>query len=106
MASTIRWQDPIGRETLNTIVKKMIPACKDGLRDFQQELVCPILDGEHVFCCTATGDGKSSAFFIPIIVLTEYNQHPDLYPKGLRTRINPVGIVITPTKGLALNIVN
>ncbi|KAJ7633588.1 P-loop containing nucleoside triphosphate hydrolase protein, partial [Mycena polygramma] len=71
----------------------------------QEDMNCAILDGEDLLCCSATGDGKSAAFSVPILVLTEYNAHPALYPAGLRTRLNPVGIVITPTKGLASNIV-
>ncbi|KAJ6586760.1 hypothetical protein B0H10DRAFT_2234162 [Mycena sp. CBHHK59/15] len=105
MVQNIRWQDPDGRKTLNTIVKKLIPHWKDGLRPVQEDLVAPILDGEDILCCTATGDGKSAAFSVPILVLNEYNKNPHLYPRGLRTRLNPVGIVVTPTKGLASNIV-
>ncbi|KAJ6584403.1 P-loop containing nucleoside triphosphate hydrolase protein [Mycena capillaripes] len=64
-----------------------------------------MLDGDDVLCCTATGDGKSAAFSVPILVLKEYNANPSIYPPGLPTRPNPVGIVVTPTKGLANNIV-
>ncbi|KAJ6461450.1 P-loop containing nucleoside triphosphate hydrolase protein [Mycena sanguinolenta] len=64
-----------------------------------------MLDGEDVLCCTATGDGKSAAFAVPILVLNEYNAHKDMYPAGFPSRTNPVGLVVTPTKGLASNIV-
>ncbi|KAJ7436294.1 P-loop containing nucleoside triphosphate hydrolase protein [Mycena latifolia] len=106
MVLNIRWQDPIGRQTINTIVKKLIPKLKDGLRPVQEDLIAPVLDGEHVLCCTATGDGKSAGFSVPILVINEYNKNPQLYPRGLRTRLHPVGIVVTPTKGLASNIVS
>ncbi|KAJ7436651.1 P-loop containing nucleoside triphosphate hydrolase protein [Mycena galericulata] len=102
---TPRWQDPIGRETANKIVKKLVPEWKAGLRPVQEDLVSAILDGDDLLCCTATGDGKSGAFSIPILVLNEYNTNRTLYPAGLPTRLNPVGIVVTPTKGLAANIV-
>ncbi|KAJ7804881.1 hypothetical protein B0H14DRAFT_3773290 [Mycena olivaceomarginata] len=52
----------------------------------------------------ATGGGKSAVFAVPIIVLKEMARNPDLYP-DLPTRALPMGIVITPTKGLAANIV-
>ncbi|KAJ7210266.1 P-loop containing nucleoside triphosphate hydrolase protein, partial [Mycena haematopus] len=94
-----------GRQTINRIVKKVIPAWTDGLRPVQMDLVAPILDGDDVLCCTATGDGKSAAFSVPILVLQEYNANPDLYPRGLRTRVESAGMVITPTKGLANNVV-
>ncbi|KAJ6524932.1 P-loop containing nucleoside triphosphate hydrolase protein [Mycena capillaripes] len=94
MPRVFRWQDPLGRETANKIAKKVVPKWKDGLRPVQKDVVCAMLDGEDVLCCTATGDGKSGAF-----------PNPHLYPAGLPTRVYPVGIVVTPTKGLAANIV-
>ncbi|KAJ7183910.1 P-loop containing nucleoside triphosphate hydrolase protein [Mycena filopes] len=84
-----RWQDPEGRKTLRSI----------------EDLVAPILDGDDILCCTATGDGKSAAFSVPILALQEYHNNRNLYPVDLPTRIHPVGIVVTPTKGLASNIV-
>jgi hypothetical protein len=83
-------------------VKKVVPAW-NGLRPVQADLVSAILDSDG-FCCTATGDGKS-AFSIPILVLNEYNANSTSYPAGLRTRVGPVGVAVTPTKGLANNIV-
>ncbi|KAJ7245376.1 P-loop containing nucleoside triphosphate hydrolase protein [Mycena haematopus] len=105
MTRVLRWQDPLGRDTINKIVKKLIPAWQNGLRPVQEDLVAAMLDGDDVLCCTATGDGKSAAFSVPILVLNEYNAHRDLYPAGLPTRSDPVGMVVTPTKGLAANIV-
>ncbi|KAJ6449998.1 P-loop containing nucleoside triphosphate hydrolase protein [Mycena sanguinolenta] len=104
MTTRLLWKDDLGRETINRIVKKVIPGWTDGLRPVQMDLVVAILDGDDVLCCTATGDGKSAAFSVPLLVLQEYNAHPELYPRGLRTRVGAVGIVVTPTKGLANNI--
>ncbi|KAJ6449538.1 hypothetical protein C8R45DRAFT_849659, partial [Mycena sanguinolenta] len=92
-------------ETINRIVQKVIPAWTVGLRPLQMDLVVAILDGDDVLFCTATGDGKSAAFSVPHLVLQEYNAYPELYLRGLRTRIGAVGIVVTPTKGLTNNIV-
>jgi superfamily II DNA helicase RecQ len=105
MARGPHWQDPVGLTTINTIVKKLVPKWTNGLHAVQLELVSAILDGQDVLCCTATGDGKSAAFSVPSLVLQEYNKHPEVYPAGLPTRTRPVGVVITPTKGLADNIV-
>jgi hypothetical protein len=80
-------------------MKKLIPAWKDGL-----DLASAKLGGDDILCCTTTGDGKSAAFSVPIL-LTEYNKNPALYAAGLPTRSNPVGVIVTPTKGLAANIV-
>ncbi|KAF8961376.1 hypothetical protein BDZ97DRAFT_1664302 [Flammula alnicola] len=59
-----------------------------------------------MLCYTATGDGKSAPFAIPCLVLLEYNNNPEAYPRGLPTRAKPIEVVITPTKGLANKIVN
>jgi superfamily II DNA/RNA helicase len=80
MATGARWQDPIGLVTINTIVKKLIPAWTDGLHPLQLELVSTILDGQDILCCTATGAGKSAAFAVSVLVLVEYNAYPDAYP--------------------------
>ena len=105
MAPRYRWSDPEGRQTITTIVKQLIPQWQDGLYDWQFKLIVRILDGEDILCCTATGDGKSALFAVPIIVLKEMALNPQLYP-NLPVRALPMGIVVTPTKGLAANIVS
>jgi len=105
MARQPRWQDPEGIDTINTIIKKLVPNWTNGLHAVQLELVSAILDGRDVLCCTATGDGKSAAFSVPTLILLEYNKHPEAYVAGLPTRKRPIGVVVTPTKGLADNIV-
>lgn len=80
MAPRYRWQDPVGRETIIKIIKKLVLEWKQGLHDWQLDLVVRILDGEDVLCCTATGDGKSALFAAPIIVLREMSRNASLYP--------------------------
>ena len=104
MATGARWQDLIGLETIQIIVKKVIPTWTDGLHQVQLKLVSAVLDGRNILCCTATGDGKSAAFTIPGLVL-KCNAHPDTYPAGLPTRKRTIDVVIIPKKGLANNIV-
>ncbi|KAF8207369.1 hypothetical protein K438DRAFT_1962298 [Mycena galopus ATCC 62051] len=104
MVSRYRWSDPKGVQTVTEIVKKRIPQWKDGLYPAQLKLIVRILDGEDIFCCMATGGGKSALFAVPIVVLKELAAHPELYA-DLPARALPVGIVVTPTKGLAANIV-
>ncbi|KAJ6571073.1 P-loop containing nucleoside triphosphate hydrolase protein [Mycena capillaripes] len=93
-----------GHRTITTIVKKLIPQWKNGLYPTQHHLVARVLDGEDILCCMATGGGKSALFSVPILILREMARNPRLYP-DLPTRALPQGIVITPTKGLAANIV-
>jgi superfamily II DNA helicase RecQ len=104
MAPRYRWRHPQGRHTITTIVKKLLPQWKDGLYPEQHDLVMRVLDGESILCCMATGAGKSAIFSVPILILREMACNPRLYP-DLPTRALPQGIVVTPTKGLAANIV-
>ncbi|KAK7006543.1 P-loop containing nucleoside triphosphate hydrolase protein [Favolaschia claudopus] len=105
MPSQHRWTDAQGRQTVQTIVKKLIPQWSNGLYSYQEDVILRVLDGQDVLCCLNTGGGKSAMFSVPLIVLREMTRNPHLYPR-LRTRARPVGIVITPTKGLAANIVH
>ncbi|KAJ7020891.1 P-loop containing nucleoside triphosphate hydrolase protein [Mycena alexandri] len=104
MAPQLRWRSPQGRRTVAKIVQKEIPQWPNGLYPEQEDVVTRVLDGEDVFCCLTTGGGKSAMFAVPIIVLREMARNPDSYP-NLPIRALPIGLVITPTKGLAANIV-
>ncbi|KAJ7923302.1 hypothetical protein B0H13DRAFT_2403863 [Mycena leptocephala] len=84
MPNYASWMSPEGHTVLKAIVSSEIPAWKDGLRERQIQPILRILDGQDVFLCTATGDGKSFR----------------------RSCKNLVGVVITPTKGLGRNIVD
>ncbi|KAJ7182392.1 P-loop containing nucleoside triphosphate hydrolase protein, partial [Mycena crocata] len=96
-----------GYATIQRIVKAKIPGWKDGLHRWQLIIVAWILDGEDVLCVTATGDGKSALFTVPILVLLEVAANPLMYPPSLvnQNQKKPVGIVISPTKGLSANII-
>ncbi|KAJ7703912.1 hypothetical protein B0H17DRAFT_921677 [Mycena rosella] len=93
-----------GRATVRRIVAEKIPEWTGGLHEWQVIVVAWILDGEDVFCVTATGDGKSALFAVPIIALLEVARNPAVYPGYLHHK-KPVALVIAPTKGLAGNIV-
>jgi superfamily II DNA/RNA helicase len=71
-----RWQDPIGRATIQRIIKAKILNWKDGLHAWQLDVVCQVLDLEDVLCTTATGDGKSALFGAPMVVLLEMAKNP------------------------------
>ncbi|KAJ7643002.1 P-loop containing nucleoside triphosphate hydrolase protein [Mycena polygramma] len=105
MAPRYRWSDPQGLSTLKIIVKKEISQWKDGLYPEQENIVIRVLDGQDILCGMTTGAGKSGMFAVPIIVLREMARNRQLYP-DLPIRELPMGIVVTPTKGLAANIVH
>ncbi|KAJ7430782.1 P-loop containing nucleoside triphosphate hydrolase protein [Mycena latifolia] len=100
-----RWQTPLGHKIIQRIVKAKIPGWKNGLHHWQLIIVAWILDGEDVLCVTATGDGKSALFTVPIIVLLEVAENPAAYPPTFVNQKKPVGIVISPTKGLSANMI-
>jgi superfamily II DNA/RNA helicase len=98
------WQSSEGQALLNEIVRKRVPEWTGGLKEAQADVIGKVLDGEKVLWVSATGEGKSAAFQIPIIVHEELRQNVELCP-GFKGKEKPVGIVVTPTKGLASNIV-
>jgi superfamily II DNA helicase RecQ len=99
-----RWSSEGGKLIIQSIVRSATP-WKDGLRPQQLEIVSLVLDGIDFLYIDATGSGKSCAFSIPIVILNEYNKSPETYGMGYRTKEKPVGLVITPTKGLGYNLV-
>ncbi|KAJ7608564.1 P-loop containing nucleoside triphosphate hydrolase protein [Roridomyces roridus] len=104
MAPQLRWCSPQGRQTITSITLKLVPQWPNGLYPYQLDLVARILDGQDLLCVQQTGGGKSALFAIPILVSQEMNRNPHLYP-NLPTHALPQGIIVTPTKGLAANIV-
>ncbi len=98
------WKTQQGSDSLKRVVSRRISHWQDGLRDHQQEFIPYILDGNNLLVCTATGDGKSAYFTVPILAHLEVRDHPELYP-GFEAKRKPIGVVITPTIGLASNIV-
>ncbi|KAF8134047.1 P-loop containing nucleoside triphosphate hydrolase protein [Mycena galopus ATCC 62051] len=105
MTEIASWMSTEGAAALKLIVASEIPEWKNGLRDRQVEPISRILDGQDVILCTATGDGKSALFIVPILCHIVVSKSPETFPKFRRIRKKPVGVVINPTKGLARNIV-
>ncbi|EEB88771.1 hypothetical protein MPER_13216 [Moniliophthora perniciosa FA553] len=96
-----------GLKALDDIVKTRIPQWSNGLRQFQRESISTILDQVDLMCITATGDGKSALFAVPILVHLEIIRNPSKYPKfNILMKEKPVGLVVIPTKGLGNNIVD
>jgi superfamily II DNA helicase RecQ len=99
-----KWNSPEGHGIIQAIAVSQT-TWKAGLCDYQLEVVSEVLDGTDFIYIDTTGSGKSCTFSFPILVLLHYNQSPSSYPRGYRTKEHPVGIVVTPTKGLAYNLV-
>ncbi|KAJ3881411.1 P-loop containing nucleoside triphosphate hydrolase protein [Lentinula edodes] len=103
MPDALNWQSSEGQETLKTIVAQRMPQLPTGLYNYQTKIVLWVLDRQDLLWITATGDGKSMAYTVPILVHQELSQNPDRYP-AFRACKFPVGVVVTPTKGLSQSI--
>ena len=88
------WQSPDGLEIINKVVKKWIPAWNEGLREFQKEAIGTVLDLGDFLGITATGDGKSAAFFAPLMVHDEILENLELCPR-FKPRDHAIGIVVS-----------
>ncbi|KAJ7328879.1 P-loop containing nucleoside triphosphate hydrolase protein [Mycena albidolilacea] len=106
MTESVTWRSPDGENSLKSIVASKIPSWKNGLHEQQAQPILHILDGLDILLCTATGSGKSALFTVPILCHLAVSEAPQQFPKFSGIRRQPVGIVITPTKGLARNIVD
>ncbi|KAL0565337.1 hypothetical protein V5O48_016686 [Marasmius crinis-equi] len=106
MPTSFPFRSPTGSSTVDIIVQKLVKHWPNGLKAFQKDSILKILDRQQVLCITATGDGKSALFAIPILVHSEIGKSPSEYPQfHVSVREKAVGLVVTPTKGLANNIV-
>ncbi|KAF9058741.1 P-loop containing nucleoside triphosphate hydrolase protein [Rhodocollybia butyracea] len=100
-----RWISQEGTDTLNRVVSARIPQWELGLRDFQREWIPLVLDHQNLVAFTATGDGKSVLFLVPILIHLELSTNPLQYT-NFPVQHQAVVMVITPTKGLATSILS
>lgn len=106
MPSQVSFTSNEGVNVINAIVRKCIPTWTNGLRKLQLICIPKTLNLEDVFAIDATRGGNSALFGIPILVHLELSQNVTLYPSfNTPIRSDPIGVVVTPTKGLASNIV-
>ncbi|KAE9392208.1 hypothetical protein BT96DRAFT_1000613 [Gymnopus androsaceus JB14] len=106
MPPTIAFTSSEGMNIIESIVKKRVTKFPNGLCELQKICIPKILNQEDVFAINVTGGGKSALFAIPILIHLEINQNLTLYPIfTIHIWEKLVGIVVTPTKGLANDIV-
>ncbi|KAL0061594.1 hypothetical protein AAF712_011563 [Marasmius tenuissimus] len=104
MTQRLKWTDEEGKSAISLVVSRCIPQWPHGLREYQEKYIPAIMNGDNLLVITATGDGKSAFFCVPIVVHNEISRHPDLYP-ALPRKEHAMGVIVTPTKGLAASIV-
>ncbi|ESK87946.1 hypothetical protein Moror_10882 [Moniliophthora roreri MCA 2997] len=106
MVLRIKFQLPEELKTLNTIVKKLISQWNNGLKPFQYQSISKILNLNNLLCITATSDGKLALLAVPLLIYKEISWNCASFPKfGVDIKSKPVGLIITPTKGLVNNII-
>ncbi|KDQ19566.1 hypothetical protein BOTBODRAFT_102416, partial [Botryobasidium botryosum FD-172 SS1] len=102
------WASGQGLRKLKTILLIKVPKWPDGPYEWQLICVAQVLDGKDVLAITATGDGKSALFYLPILVLQYMRDHPEEeYPplaRGRAAPASPTSIVICPLIGLEDNL--
>ncbi|KAL0578108.1 hypothetical protein V5O48_003887 [Marasmius crinis-equi] len=104
MTPPLKWSDDAGKVAIQTAVARCIPQWPNGLRDYQRTYIPALMNGDNMLIITATGDGKSAFFCVPIAIHNEISSHPQLYP-ALPYKKFAMGVIVTPTKGLAESIV-
>ncbi|KAK1226997.1 hypothetical protein PQX77_010006 [Marasmius sp. AFHP31] len=80
MSTHLNFRSPQGASVVDTIVQKTIPQWNIGLKPYQRQSILLILDQQQLLCITATGDGKSALFAIPILVHCEITWNLEEYP--------------------------
>jgi len=90
----ISWNSVDGRKIIREIVLKEVPQWEKGPRDEQIECWSYALAGLPTVLIASTGWGKTSAFFVPILILRNLIQHPR---RGVpKPPARPVALVVTP----------
>ncbi|KAI0072463.1 P-loop containing nucleoside triphosphate hydrolase protein [Panus rudis PR-1116 ss-1] len=90
------WSSPEGLKLLKDILKRLIPAWKDGPHDWQIKVTANILDGKDTYLVAACGEGKTAAAYLHLLVRQELARNPDLNRFGTKIVENPIAIMVGP----------
>ena len=88
------WTSLEGRTVIREILEERIPQWTNGPRPAQLDCWSQSLAGRSTILITSTGWGKTTAFFVPILVLQHLINHPK--PRIPRPPSSPVALVVTP----------
>jgi superfamily II DNA/RNA helicase len=88
------WTSLKGRTVIREVIEERIPEWRTGPRPAQLDCWSHTLAGIPTILIASTGWGKTTAFFVPILVL----QHLAKYPKPQipKPPQRPVALVVTP----------
>ncbi|KIO32933.1 hypothetical protein M407DRAFT_66027, partial [Tulasnella calospora MUT 4182] len=100
------WNTVKGHEVIQKIVQKRIPEWVNGAHPWQLPLVARTLDQRHSITVTATGDGKSALFYLPLLVHMELAMNPSLWPQmAASAKKSPAAIIVLPVSAIAATLV-
>ena len=88
------WTSLEGRTVIREILEERIPQWTNGPRPAQLDCWSQSLAGWSTILIASTGWGKTTAFFVPILVLQHLINHPK--PGIPRPPSSPVALVVTP----------
>lgn len=88
------WTSLEGRTIIREILEERITQWTNGPRPAQLDCWSQSLAGRPTILIASTGWGKTTAFFVPILVLQHLVNHPK--PRIPRPPSSPVALVVTP----------
>ncbi|KAJ3515927.1 hypothetical protein NLJ89_g1461 [Agrocybe chaxingu] len=88
------WTSIEGRAVIREVVEQQIPQWGNGPRDVQLDCWAGILARTPTVLIASTGWGKTSVFFVPIIILRHLLEHPR--PRIAPPPPLPVALLVTP----------
>lgn len=88
------WTSLEGRTVIREIIEEHIPQWRSGPRPAQLDCWSHTLAGIPTILIASTGWGKTTAFFVPVLVLQHLLKHPK--PQISRPSSHPVALVVTP----------
>ncbi|KIJ99803.1 hypothetical protein K443DRAFT_8136 [Laccaria amethystina LaAM-08-1] len=88
------WTSLEGRTVIREILEERIPQWTNGPRPAQLDCWLQSLAGRPTILIASTGWGKTTAFFVPILVLRHLVSYPK--PRIPRSPSSPVALVVTP----------
>lgn len=99
------WTSPLGLSTLKSLVPEVVSW--PSLKDFQLDILAHVMNGENCLGITATGDGKTASYHLPLQMIDRLMQKG--CPEGLKLHHRParraIGVVVSPLLGLEVSLV-
>src|SRR5882762_7763832 len=96
------WSSPNGLQSLQIILRSLLPEWPNGPHDWQIEATARILDHRKQLVVAACGEGKTAVAYLHLLVIQELLRKPELprYGLDLPDGYKPVVLMVTPLSDL------